>query len=64
MPVNSLNLKDFRCFTSLAVEFSPTLNLFHGANATGKTSLLEALYFMGHGRSFRSSKTDSLIKGI
>ena len=63
MPVNSLNLKDFRCFTSLSVEFSPTLNLFHGANAAGKTSLLEALYFLGHGRSFRSSKADTLIKG-
>ncbi|MEE8056879.1 MAG: DNA replication/repair protein RecF [Pseudomonadales bacterium] len=63
MPANSLILENFRCFSSLSVNFSPTLNLFHGANAAGKTSLLEALYFLGHGRSFRSAKTDTLIRG-
>lgn len=38
-----LKLRDFRCFDALECEFSPSMNVFVGANAQGKTSLLEAV---------------------
>ena len=37
-----LQLKNFRCFESLSVQFSPAFNFFIGANGEGKSSLLEA----------------------
>ena len=38
---------NFRCLESVEVEFAPVFNLIHGANASGKTSLLEALAYLG-----------------
>jgi DNA replication and repair protein RecF len=37
-----LQLRNFRCFESLAVEFAPGFNFFIGRNGQGKTSILEA----------------------
>ena len=39
-----------------------SLNVITGANASGKTSLLEAIWFLGRGRSFRSRRRDTLIR--
>jgi len=36
-------------------------NLFYGENGSGKTSFLEGIYFLGHGRSFRSHRVDRII---
>jgi DNA replication and repair protein RecF len=44
------------------LEFSPNYNFIYGQNGSGKTSLLEALYILGHGKSFRGSRTQSLIQ--
>lgn len=57
-----LTLEHFRCFTQLRIEFAPGLNLLHGDNASGKTSLLEALYWLTHKRSFRSRRHAQLIQ--
>ena len=38
------------------------LNIFYGENAAGKTSLLEALFYISYGRSFRSSQNRDLIQ--
>jgi DNA replication and repair protein RecF len=40
----------------------PRYNLFVGQNASGKTSLLEAMFFLGRGRSFRSRKLERMIQ--
>ena len=40
----------------------PELNLITGANASGKTSLLEAIFYLGRGRSFRASGNRELIQ--
>ena len=37
------------------------LNLIYGWNASGKTSLLEAIYLLSHGRSFRTTNIRSVI---
>lgn len=47
--------ENFRLFSRFAIQPAPTVNLIVGANASGKTTLLEALYVLGRGRSFRSA---------
>lgn len=61
MLLEQLTLRNFRCFSEAGLTFHPGLNWIIGQNASGKTSLLEALFFLGHGRSFRSNRPDRLI---
>ncbi|MBQ0720602.1 MAG: DNA replication/repair protein RecF [Gammaproteobacteria bacterium] len=46
-----------------SASFSPIdgINVFYGANGSGKTSILEAIYLLGRGRTFRSRHTKTLI---
>lgn len=60
MSLCTLKVRDFRLFTSLQVEFHPEVNVIVGPNGSGKTSLLEAIYLLGRGRSFRTSRRQSL----
>src|SRR5579859_7806207 len=62
MAVSRLTLRDFRCFASLELDPAPRANLILGDNASGKTSLLEALFVLSRGRSFRTVKTDNLVR--
>jgi DNA replication and repair protein RecF len=61
MLVSSLEVDNFRNLRQIRLGCSPGLNLIIGANASGKTSLLEALYFLGRGRSFRTLRVQDLI---
>lgn len=56
-----LQISDLRNLEQVSLNLSPTINLFHGENGSGKTSILEAISLLGLGRSFRSHKTRSLI---
>jgi DNA replication and repair protein RecF len=40
---------------------SPRINILHGANGSGKTSLLEAIHLLGLARSFRSTRLQPVI---
>ncbi len=60
MTVVRLTTQNFRNLNTASLDFHPELNFFIGDNGSGKSSLLEALFFLGHGKSFRTSKTDSL----
>jgi len=60
MSVAKLITQNFRNLDGAAIDFHPKLNFFIGDNGSGKSSLLEALFFLGHGKSFRTSKIDSL----
>jgi DNA replication and repair protein RecF len=62
MPLAALQLERFRCITAATLAFDPHYNLVVGANASGKTSLLEAIYFLGRGRSFRTRRLDRVIQ--
>lgn len=61
MPLGSFRAERFRCLADVDVELDPGANLFVGPNASGKTSLLEAAFFLSRGRSFRSRRRDALI---
>lgn len=62
MPLNYLSIRDFRCFGSVEIEPGPRNNLIFGPNASGKTSVLEAIAYLGRGRSFRGAPTSGLIR--
>ncbi|HHW4681564.1 MAG TPA: AAA family ATPase, partial [Xylella taiwanensis] len=62
MHITHLVLRHFRCFNAIDFFPLPGLNLFIGANGSGKTSVLEAVHLMGYGRSFRGRVSDGLIR--
>jgi DNA replication and repair protein RecF len=57
-----LQVTDFRCLQSAELHPDPRFTLISGANASGKTSLLEAIYVLGRGRSFRTRRLEHLIR--
>lgn len=61
MSIEKLNLTNFRNITDVSVRLHPKLNVVYGSNASGKTSLLEAFYFISTGRSFRSRRIENII---
>ena len=58
--LKSLSLRNFRNFEAADFELGGSSTVFLGANGKGKTSLLEAVYFMSTLRSFRTSKIREL----
>jgi DNA replication and repair protein RecF len=61
MPLGTFRAERFRCLAAVELELDPGANLFVGPNASGKTSLLEAAFFLSRGRSFRTRRRDALI---
>ena len=53
--IRLFRVSNFRCLDSAELTLSPDFNLIYGANASGKTSLLEALAYLGRGKSFRGA---------
>ena len=62
MRLETLNIRNFRNYAELSLEFAPGVNLIVGDNAQGKTNLLEAIAYLGSGRSFRAQKTAEMIR--
>ncbi len=61
MQIQSLNIKQLRNIRSCQLHFSDSLNIFYGQNGAGKSSLLEAIYTLGNGRSFRTARHAKVI---
>ncbi|GLX78499.1 DNA replication and repair protein RecF [Thalassotalea insulae] len=61
MSVKELQAFNFRNLSTAKVNFHSKLNFFIGGNGSGKSSLLESLFYLGHGKSFRSTNVNSLI---
>ena len=62
MRLNKLSLRDFRNYGEASVNLDPGVNLIVGDNAQGKTNLLEAVSYLGSGRSFRAQKNSEMIR--
>ena len=62
MHLQAIYLQSFRNVSKAYLEFFPGLNVLYGANAQGKTNLLEAIYFLITGQSFRTHKLEHLIQ--
>ena len=62
MPILEFKAEDFRCLENVELELDPNVNLLYGVNASGKTSVLEAMAYLGRGRSFRSATPRQLIR--
>lgn len=62
MSLERLTIENFRCVERAELELDRRCNVISGQNASGKTSLLEAIFFLGRGRSFRSARNEALIR--
>ncbi len=64
MQLKKIKINGFRCYESLELCFDQRINVFSGANGAGKTSVLEAIYFLSTGKSFRSKRNKNLINHL
>ncbi len=62
MPIFSVRADNFRNLSPKTIELHPHLNFLFGANASGKTSFLEAIYFLSSAKSFRTHKIQNIFK--
>ncbi|MHC8440615.1 MAG: DNA replication/repair protein RecF [Candidatus Eutrophobiaceae bacterium] len=62
MFVRDLSVTSLRVFQCLTLQPSLGINLFQGENASGKSSLLEALYFISRVKSWRTTKIKDVVR--
>ena len=60
--IRRFKVSNFRCLEDVDLELGRGFNLVYGANASGKTSLLEALAYLGRGKSFRGAPVAKLLR--
>jgi len=61
MTINSLHLERFRNYKNATLQFCDSINVITGRNAQGKTNLIEAVYYLATGRSFRQASDREMI---
>ena len=62
MYIKNIQLRNFRNYENEYIEFNPSINLITGANAQGKTNLLESLVYLSLTRSHRIVDDKKLIR--
>ena len=62
MLIKSLLIQNFRSFKQFHLNFEQTVTLIVGPNASGKTSIIEAIYLLASGHSFRAIKIEEMIR--
>ncbi|MDF1756719.1 MAG: DNA replication/repair protein RecF [Legionellaceae bacterium] len=62
MTLTQVNIHNVRNINQAKIALHPKFNIFHGVNGSGKTSVLEAVYLLGSGRSFRTRETAALLR--
>ena len=62
MQITELTLRSYRSYETLHLAFDSGVQIFLGANAQGKTNIIEALYYAAFGRSHRTSSDAELIR--
>ena len=61
MLVEKVNVVGFRNLKSVSISTESGVNVFYGENGSGKTSLLESLFFLSRAKSFRTNKRNTLL---
>ena len=62
MVIESLDLKNYRNYDILDMNFDKNVNIIYGDNAQGKTNILESIYMCATSRSHRGSKDKEIIR--
>ena len=62
MIIKTLSISNFRNFDSVEIKFNDRLNIIIGDNGQGKTNIIESIYLLTEGESFRYSKNENLIR--
>lgn len=62
MIISELNIHQLRNIAQTALKLNKKINLIYGSNGSGKTSILESLYLLSCGHSFRTRELSALIK--
>jgi DNA replication and repair protein RecF len=62
MFIKEIELLNFRNYNSEKISFEKTINIISGENAQGKTNLLESIYILSLGKSFRSNRDAEMIR--
>ena len=61
MKIKELKLLYFRNYTSLNIATHPSLNIFFGDNANGKTNIIESIFCLSLGKSYRTKSDNECI---
>lgn len=61
MYIEKLKLENYRNFKKLYLEFDKGINMVLGNNAVGKTNILECIYLLSRGRSFKTQRLNEII---
>ncbi len=61
MSIVKIRLSDFRNFKKKVVEFSDKVTLINGPNASGKTNIMESLFLLSTGRSFKAGVEEEMV---
>lgn len=59
--IKKIHLKDFRNFNKSLIDFSPKTTVIVGPNASGKTNILESIFLLSTGKSFRVRVEEEMI---
>ncbi|MCK9479312.1 MAG: DNA replication/repair protein RecF [Firmicutes bacterium] len=62
MFVDEISMKDFRNYAQGGISFSKGVNIIYGANAMGKTNILEAIFLICYARSHRYARENEMIR--
>lgn len=62
LSVREFSLNDLRCHEHISWQCEDGVNLLSGSNGSGKTTMLEAVFMMAHGRSFRQARDPELVR--
>jgi DNA replication and repair protein RecF len=62
LPLSEVRIAAFRCLTHVEIALDPNRNYLFGPNGAGKTSVLESIYLLGRGRSFRTRQIRKLVR--
>ena len=61
MYLKSINIQNFRNYEQQEINLTKDINIFYGDNAQGKTNIIESIFLMAFGKSFRTNKDKEMI---